>query len=171
MVEADEFLDLVDQNDTVIDRERRSVVYAQGRSNFRVINAFIRNSKGELWIPRRTAAKRMFPLCLDVSVGGHVESGEAYEETLVRETQEEINLNLDQVSYQLLGTLTPHQHGVSAFMKVYEVKSEATPDYNKNDFVESFWIKPNDLLQRITAGEKAKGDLPKLVKIFYGTNI
>ena len=167
MVEADEFLDLVDRNDAVIGRQRRSEVYAQGLSNFRVINAFIRNANGELWIPRRTATKRMFPLCLDVSVGGHVESGETYGEAFKRETQEEINLDLDIVPYILLGKLTPH-HDVSAFMNVYEIKREEAPDYNKDDFMEDFWLRPEQLLERIAQGEKAKSDLPKLVRMFYG---
>lgn len=167
MIEADEFLDLVDLNDTVIDRERRSAVYARGLSNFRVVNAFIKNAKGELWIPRRTATKRMFPLCLDVSVGGHVESGETYEQGFKRETQEEIKLDLEVMPYTFLGHLTPHEHGVSAFMNVYEIHTNLTPNYNKNDFVEQFWVKPGKLLEKIEAGEKAKEDLPKLVKIFY----
>ena len=129
MVAQDEVLDLVDENDKVIGKEKRSKVYAKNLSNFRVINAFIRNTKGELWIPWRTAKKRMFPLCLDVSVGGHVESGETYETTLIRETEEEINLNIDDLPYRLLGHLTPHQHGVSAFMNVYEIRTEITPKY------------------------------------------
>jgi len=74
----DEYLDLVDLQDSVIGRKLRSEVYAEHLSNFRVVNAFVLNSKGELWIPRRTADKRIFPLCLDMSVGGHVESGESY---------------------------------------------------------------------------------------------
>ncbi|MBI4147188.1 NUDIX hydrolase [Candidatus Woesearchaeota archaeon] len=167
MVEYDEFLDLVDQRDRVIGRERRSLVYAQGLSNFRVINAFIRNSKGELWIPRRTAAKKMFPLCLDMSVGGHVESGETYEQAFKRETKEETNLDAERLPYIFLGKLTPHEHDVSAYQKVYEIRYDSVPDYNKNDFVEDFWIRPGELLERIEAGEKAKGDLPKLVRIFY----
>lgn len=163
----DEYLDLVDKNDIVIGRERRSLVYAQELANFRVINAFIKNSKGALWIPRRTATKRMFPLCLDVSVGGHVESGETYEQAFKRETEEEINLNLDTVSYHLLDYLTPHEHGVSAFMNVYEIRSEVAPNYNKDDFVEYLWSRPEQLIESIAQGEKAKSDLPKLVRIFY----
>ena len=81
--------------------------------------------------------------------------------------EEEINLKLRKGSYRLLGHLRPYVHGVSAFMNVYEIKSEETPDYNKDDFVESFWMKPEVILTQIAAGEKAKGDLPKLVKIFY----
>jgi len=75
----DEFLDLVDEDDNVIGQKKRSEVYAEHFSNFRVVNAFVINSKGEILIPRRTADKRIFPLCLDMSMGGHVESGESYE--------------------------------------------------------------------------------------------
>ena len=165
----DEYLDLVDVDDNIIGREKRSVVYLQNVSNFRVINAFIVNSDGELWIPRRTATKKMFPLCLDVSVGGHVESGEGYEQAFKRETKEEINLNLDDISYRLLGHLTPQKQGVSAHQHVYEIRSDLVPDYNRDDFVEDFWLKPKELLARIESGEKAKSDLPKLVRIFYGS--
>lgn len=88
----DEFLDLVDENDNVVGKKKRSEVYAEHLSNFRVVNAFVVNTKGEIWIPRRVADKRIFPLCLDMSMGGHVESGESYEDTLKRETQEELKL-------------------------------------------------------------------------------
>jgi len=65
----DEYLDLVDENDNVIGKKKRSEVYAKNLSNFRVVNAFVINSKGEIWIPRRAKNKRMFPLCLDMSMG------------------------------------------------------------------------------------------------------
>jgi len=164
----DEYLDLVDENDRVIGKKKRSDVYAEGLSNFRVINAFVINSRGELWIPRRAADKRIFPLCLDMSVGGHVESGEGYDESFKRETQEELNLDVSAVPVRPLGHLTPQRDGVSAFMQVYEIKMEETPDYNKNDFTEYFWLTPHALFERLARGDTAKSDLPKLVKIFYG---
>lgn len=164
----DEFLDLVDENDNVIGKKKRSEVYEENLSNFRVVNVFIVNSKGEIWIPRRSADKRIFPMCLDMSVGGHVESGESYENALKRETEEELNIDTDKVSVRLLGHLTPQKDGVSAYMKVYEIKMDEVPDYNKSDFVEYFWLTPKALFERIAKGEKTKYDLPKLVKIFYG---
>ena len=57
---------------------------------------------------------------------------------------------------------------ISAYMKVYEIKMDETPDNNKNDFVEYFWLTPKALFERISGGEKTKSDLPKLVKLFYG---
>ncbi|MEK7067756.1 MAG: NUDIX hydrolase [Patescibacteria group bacterium] len=163
----DEFLDIVDENDNVIGNKRRSEVYKERLSNFRVVNVFIVNSKGEIWIPRRSADKRIFPSCLDMSMGGHVESGESYEDALKREMQEELNIDISKVQAYLLGHLTPQKDGVSAYMNVYEVKMDKAPDYNKKDFVEYFWLTPKDIFERIANGDKTKDDLPTLIKIFY----
>ena len=168
---TDEYLDLVDENDQIIDKKKRSEVYAEHLSNFRVVNAFVVNSKGEIWIPRRVANKEIFPLCLDMSMGGHVESGETYERTLKREMQEELNIDTDKVQVNLLGHLTPQKDNVSAFMNVYEIKMEEAPDYNKDDFTEYFWLSPKALFEKIAQGEKTKGDLPVLIKIFYSQSL
>ena len=53
----DEYLDLVDEKDNVIGKKKRSEVYKLNLSNFRVVNLFIRNKKGQLWIPRRAEYK------------------------------------------------------------------------------------------------------------------
>ena len=164
----DEFLDLVDENDNVIGKKRRSEVYAEHLSNFRVVNVFVVNSTGEIWIPCRSADKKIFPLCLDMSMGGHVESGESYEDTLKRETQEELNIDTDKAQVRLLGHLSPQKDGVSANMNVYEIKMDDAPNYNKSDFIEYFWLSPKALLERIARGDKTKSDLPTLVNIFYG---
>ena len=88
----DELLDLVDFNDQIIGTKLRSEVYAQNLNNFRVVNLFLSNDQNQLWIPRRTASKKLFPLSLDTSMGGHVSSGESYEEALKRELQEELGI-------------------------------------------------------------------------------
>ncbi len=163
----DEWLDLVNEHDQVIGKKLRSEIYAEGLSNFRVINAFVKNSKGELWIPRRTANKRIYPLCLDMSVGGHVESGEDYQTTFERETAEELNIDINQVSWKLLGKLIPHENQVSAFMQIYEIQSDEAPNFNPDDFIEYYWLTPEKLREKIEAGEKAKSDLLKIVKYFY----
>ena len=79
---ADEILDLVDRDDRVIGQVRRSET--DDICNVRVINVFLRDSQRRLWIPRRTAQKRAFPQCLDMSVGGYVSSGESYDEAFRR---------------------------------------------------------------------------------------
>jgi len=79
-----------------------------------------------------------------------------------------LNINTDQVSYRLLGKLTPEADGVSAYMQVYEIRLDEVPNYNPADFVEYFWLTPVEVLKRISEGDKAKGDLAMLIKKFYG---
>lgn len=171
IVYSDEILDLVDENDNIIGQKPRSEIYAEHLSNFRVVNAFIVNSKGEIWIPRRAAHKRIVPLGLDMSMGGHVASGETYEQALKRETAEELNIDTDKVEIKFLGHLTPMKDGTMCFMKVYEIKMDQAPEYNPHDFTEYFWLKPEEIIDRIEKGDKAKSDLIKLIKIFYQNKI
>lgn len=163
-----ELLYLVDEKDNVLGSHLRDSETYNLRKNFRVINAFIINSKGELWVPRRAAHKKLFPLALDVSCGGHVTFGDSYEETLVKEVREELNLVVSLDDCELLGYLNPHEHEkLSAFMKVYLIKSDETPKYNPDDFIEDYWLKPSELLEKIEGGEPAKGDLALLVRKFF----
>jgi isopentenyldiphosphate isomerase len=163
----DELLDLVDDTDTIIGVMGRNEVYTHGLHNFRVINVFIKNSANQLFIPRRQSHKRLFPLGLDVSCGGHVTSGETYDEAFRKEVSEELNLNADAENYRILGKLTPHQDGVHAFMTVYEIFSDTTPDYNSHDFIEHFWLTPTEIMERLDQGDLAKDDLARLIKKFY----
>ncbi len=163
----DEYLDLVDENDNVIGRKLRGEVYEEGLSNFRVINAFVKNSKGELWIPLRGPSKRIYPNALDMSVGGHVESGEDYDFSFARETSEELNIDTSGVPWRMLGKCTPRDHGVSAFMHVYEITTDETPNFNPDDFTEAAWLTPQELRTKLEAGVPAKGDLIKLLNIFF----
>ena len=163
----DEYLDLVNARDEVIGKKMRSEIFSEGLSNFRVVNAFLVNSKGQLWIPRRSPSKQLFPMGFDMSMGGHVESGEQYEQAFKRELAEELNIDADEVYWKLLGYLTPQVDFVSAFMKVYELSADVTPQFNHHDFTEGFWFFPAELIKRIEAGEPSKSDLPILVRKFY----
>lgn len=165
MKNNDELLDIVDHNDQIIGQKYRAEIYAQNLSSFRVINAFVINSKKQVWIPRRSSDKKLFPLCLDASVGGHVASGESYDQAFERETQEELNIEISQVSHKLLAKLTPHQHGVSAYMNVYAIITDQEPIYNTNDFISATWFAIPKLQALIKQGERTKGDLPALINL------
>ncbi len=162
-----ELLDLVAQNDVVIGVMPRTEVYAKNLTNFRVINAFVMNSKGELWIPIRHASKTLFPLALDCSVGGHVISNEEYFEAFCRESIEEIHLNPLNHPHQLITKLTPHAHGTSAFMEVYIIKYDGPIEYNTEDFASGQWIKPKDLKEMLKDGVFAKTDLKIILEACF----
>ena len=166
----DELLDLVDNDDNVIGKKLRSEVYEKNMSNFRVINAFIKNSDGKILITRRAGTKKLFPLCLDASVGGHVKSGENYEQALKRELLEELQMPLKKVRCRLLGHLNPYKDHVSAFMNVYEIRLDETPSFNEEEIIDAYWLYPKEIIKMLKYNEKAKSDLIILIQRYYGKN-
>lgn len=164
---SDELLDIVNESDEVIGQQLRSEIYYQKSRNFRVVNLFIRNDQGALWIPLRSANKRIFPLSLDASMGGHVAAGESYRQALERELMEELRIDSRLVESKEIGRMTPHEHGVSAFMKVFLIESNDAPDYNRDDFISFSWLMPQELLEQLASGVKCKSDLPRMVKHLF----
>jgi isopentenyl-diphosphate delta-isomerase len=162
-----ELLDLVSNEDAVIGVMPRTDVYAKNLNNFRVINAFLINSKGEIWVPTRSSSASLFPLCLDCSVGGHVLSNESYFDAFCREAEEEINLNSRNYPHSVLGRLTPHMHGTSAFMEVYAINYDGPVHFNTDDFLEGRWVAPNKLKAMLKNGVPAKKDLRIILDVCF----
>lgn len=104
MSEYNDLLDLCDENDNTIGTIKRGEFSeADIKPGFiRAIDVFLVNSKGELWIPKRTAHKSIAPNGLDYSVGGHVDAGEDYRTALIREAQEEIDLAIDESKLEFI---------------------------------------------------------------------
>lgn len=87
---AEEYLDIVDENDKVIGKDIRDLVH----KNFQIhrgVHVLVINSKGEILIQKRSSNKSYYPGYYDASVGAQVQSGESYEDAAKRETQEELS--------------------------------------------------------------------------------
>ena len=169
-LEPPEILDLVNDLDVVIGQILRDESWDKvSRGGYvRVVNVFVKNSKGQLFIPRRSSSKRMFASGLDMSVGGLVQAGETYLQAFKRETLEELNLKVDALVWHEVAYFSPVSTGLSAFMKVFEIEFEETPEFNTEDFNGFFWLTPLELKTRILSGDAAKDDLLELVERVYG---
>ena len=60
-------------------------------------------SKGEILLAQRAASKSICPLLWDVSVAGHIDSGETTEQASIREVKEEIGLDITATDLQKIG--------------------------------------------------------------------
>jgi len=159
----DELLDIVDKNDTVIGTVYRSKSSGLQEGYLRASELFIVNDKGRLWVPTRQPHKKIAPNGLDYSAAGHVASGDGYEETLLRETVEELNLKIDKEKLKFLHKFSPKPNLPPYFRAVYLYKSNAEPKYNKDDFSGFQWLTPEELKEKIVAGVPAKESLLETV--------
>ena len=161
MNDYDEILDLVDENDHVIGtvtREQANNLLSGDIVGYvRTSDMFLVNDKGEFWVPRRTAHKRLFPNGLDFSVGGHVEAGEEYLTTMLRETEEEINLKLKPEDLILVDIQRVDKNRY--FNALYIHKTNKAPDYNTDDFQSAEWLNPQALVEKLDTGIPAKTNI------------
>src|SRR5260221_7221044 len=88
---AEEIFDVVDEHDRVVGRETRGEVHRRGLMH-RAIHVLVFNSRGEVFLQKRSMKKDRQPGLWDSSASGHVECGEDYDTSAIRELREEIGL-------------------------------------------------------------------------------
>jgi len=86
-----ELFQVVDENDQATGAAPRGEVHGNNLRH-RAVHVFIFNSPGELFLQKRSRWKDRHPLLWDSSAAGHVDAGENYDETAVRELQEELGV-------------------------------------------------------------------------------
>lgn len=104
-----EYFDVVDERDNVIKKLSRPEVHERGLWH-RAIYVFVFNSKGELFIQKRSTTKDMEPGVWTCSVSGHLSSGETYKEAAKKETFEEIGVRIDPKGLFKMKYKPYHQH-------------------------------------------------------------
>lgn len=89
---ADEWFDIVDDDDQVIGRARRSDCHGNPGLIHRAVHVLVFDKSDRLLMQKRSLNKDIQPGRWDTSVGGHLEPGEGYLEAASREMGEELGL-------------------------------------------------------------------------------
>ena len=89
----EEIFPLVDEQGIVVGQAPRSVCHDGSKLLHPVIHLHIFNSKGELYLQKRSATKDVQPNRWDSSVAGHIDLNETPEKAALREASEELNIS------------------------------------------------------------------------------
>lgn len=90
---AKDKLNIVDKNDNIIGTESREVIHSKGLLHREVHVHFVTH-KNEIIFQHRAKDKDTFPDLLDATVGGHVEIGDNYSESAIKESLEETGVEV-----------------------------------------------------------------------------
>jgi isopentenyldiphosphate isomerase len=141
---SEEIFDVVNERDEVIDRKLRSEVHRLGLRH-RAVHVLVFNSRGQIFLQKRSLRKDKSPGLWDSSASGHVDSGEHYDATAVRELREEIGLVPAQTP-ELLFKLAACAETDQEFVWVYRCESEGPFRLNAEEIDDGDWFTP----ERIT---------------------
>jgi isopentenyldiphosphate isomerase len=87
----DEMVTIVNEHNNVVGAVSRRQMRVK-RLLHRATYVMVFNTRGELYVHRRTPKKDVFPGYYDVAAGGVVLAGESYEEGAIRELSEELGI-------------------------------------------------------------------------------
>lgn len=87
----EELLPVVDEGDRVIGTAPRRRVHLEGLRH-RAVHIVVCDGRGRVLLQHRSPRKDSFPGWWDISVGGHVDPGEQYDEAARRELAEELGI-------------------------------------------------------------------------------
>lgn len=118
---GDEIFDVVNEQDEVIGQATRREVHAKGLPH-RAIHLFLFNSRGELFLQKRSWLKDAHPGDWDSSAAGHLDAGESYESAAIRELEEELGLRDCPVLF--IGELPASEKTGWEFCSLYRSQSD-----------------------------------------------
>jgi isopentenyldiphosphate isomerase len=137
--DPDEIFPVVDEEGNAIGESPRSVCHdGISRLLHPVVHIHLFNSKGELFLQKRSSKKDIQPGKWDTSVGGHISPGESVEAALKREASEELGLNDLQTSF--IGKYIWESARERELVYSYKAVSDKFPDINPEEIEEGkFW--------------------------------
>lgn len=147
---AADIFDVVNERDEVIDRMPRSEVHRLGLLH-RAVHVLVFNSRGQIFLQKRSMKKDRQPGLWDSSASGHVDSGENYDATAVREVWEEIGLKLAKPPARLF-KITACAETDQEFVWVYRCENEGPFELNRDEIERGDWFAPEEVSRWI--GEK-----------------
>ncbi len=132
-----EFVIIVDEEDCITKFVTRKEMRAKGLRH-RGTGILVFNSKGQLFVHKRTAIKDMFPGFYDIAVGGVVESEETYKSSAKRELAEELGINGVELKY-LFKLLYESEHHKS-YTAIYACLFDGPINLQDDEIEEGFFI-------------------------------
>ncbi len=139
-----EIFDVVDKNDRVIDQQPRHLVHEK-KLWHRAVHALVFDGDQRIYLQKRSMSKDSNPGLWDTSVGGHLDSGESYDQAVIRETNEELGIELAEVPKRLFKLSACKETGFE-FIWVYKILYSGEIKPCPIEITEGRWVDHQELI-------------------------
>src|SRR5665213_50244 len=145
----DELFDIVNARGEIVGRAPRHEVHARGLWH-RAVHILIFNAAGQVFLQKRSVRKDTAPGCWDSSCSGHVDAGEDYDASAVRELREELDLAIPAPPPRWFRLEACVESGWE-FVWVYRLRHEGPFTLNPGEIESGAWFSAPDLAAQLRA--------------------
>lgn len=139
MMMEDELLYEVDEQDKVIGPRSRGELHRL-RIRHRAVHILVFNQRNQLFLQQRSLLKDVSPGLWDTSAAGHVDYGEHYADSAVRELREELGIEVPIMNLENLFRLEASEETGWEFIQVYRLWHEGPFTLEPREISDGAWI-------------------------------
>jgi isopentenyl-diphosphate delta-isomerase len=158
---SEEYFDVVDDNDQVIEQMARSEVHRR-KLRHRAVHVFLFRADGRLLIHKRADTKEEFPSVWTSSCSGHVTAGEDYDATAVRELFEELGV---ESAVERLQKFEACDDTSQEFTVLYHCCSDAPVTPDPGEITGISWMTPDQIRDWMT---RSPFDFSPAFRLLFG---
>ncbi len=162
---AIEYLSVVDENDQVINTLARPKIHALGLIH-RAVHILVFNDQNQLFLQKRSMKKDLNKGLWDTSAAGHVNVGEDYTASAIRETAEELGIHIES-SLRFLFKLSPTPQLGMEFIQIYRCHHNGPFILNTEEIDKGHWLSAKDISARVMDDDKSLTETFKIIWRHY----
>lgn len=145
---ASELFDVVNERNEVTGQLTRGEVHARGLLH-RAVHVFVINSRGEVFLQKRSHLKDVSPCKWDSSAAGHLDAGESYADCAIREVREENGIEIQ--GTELAATLPAGTHTDFEFVELRIARHNGPMKCPPEEISCGEWFTPESITQWVEA--------------------
>lgn len=156
-----EILSVVNEDDQVIAALPRDQIHAKGLRH-RAVHVLVFNQQRQLFLQKRSLKKDLNKGLWDTSAAGHVDQGEGYTPSAIRETQEELGIDITN-SIEFLFKLSASQLLGMEFIHVYQCCHNGPFKLNADEIDEGSWLSTQSITDRVNNNDMTLTETFKII--------
>ncbi len=166
---SEELMDIVNEKDEIVGKASQEEIYTKHLAH-RIVHVLLFNKNGEIALQLRSKKKKFTPGHWSTSAGGHVQSGETYEQAASRECEEELGFKPN-LKLLYKDIYNDPRFEMKKFLETFKVIYSGQFKINPKEVEKIEFFSLEKIQKMIDSGEKFHPELLFLLEKHFGIEV